>query len=81
MRRNLTISLSMEDWRTVRELARSLGETYSSVIHHLIRFGSPREVRRDRVEKYRALLAPHAEFFEERARVFARAAFRRPPQE
>lgn len=78
MRKNLTISLSLEDWQKVRHSARTLGETYSSIFHRLIQWSFPTAPDRKRLEKYKALHAPVAAFLEERARVFAKAAFAKP---
>ncbi|MBI3298835.1 MAG: hypothetical protein HYZ75_11765 [Elusimicrobia bacterium] len=76
MRKNLTVSLSDEDWKIVRDIAERLGETYSAVFHRLIEMsgGTVSDLRR--VSKYKALLAPHAVRLEKRAAAFARAGRR-----
>lgn len=77
MRKNLTVSLSPEDWKKIKDLSRSLGETYSKVIHKLIESSSS-IVRDDgRIQKYKALLAPDADFLAGRAGAFARVRKRR----
>jgi len=72
MARNLTVSLSKEDWAAVQGMARLLGETYSRVFHRLIE--AARGVRSDdrRIAKYRSLLRPHAGFLAARAASFAK---------
>jgi len=77
MRKNLTVSLSLEDWRAVQDMVRSQGETYSKVFHRLIASSSSVVCDDKRVQKYKALLAPDAEFLADRAGVFARAGKRR----
>ena len=77
MRKNLTISLSQEDWRRVQSMVCSLGETYSGVFHRLIESGAGSSCDGKRIEKYRKLLSPAAPFLELRAGAFARAGRRR----
>lgn len=77
MRKNLTVSLSPEDWNKIQDLARSLGETYSKVIHKLIASSSSVVCDNSRVRKYKALLATDADFLAGRAGAFARAGKRR----
>ena len=77
MRKNLTISLSHEDWRKLQSMVCSLGETYSGVVHRLIESGAGAACDRKRVEKYRKLLSPGGPFLARRAAVFARAGRRR----
>lgn len=76
MKKNLTVSLSGEDWKTVKGIADSLGETYSAVFHKLIEMSAGTVSDSARVEKYKALLAPHSARLERRAAVFARASRR-----
>ncbi len=78
MRKNLTVSLSLDDWKKVKSIASSLDETYSSVFHRLIELGTSAVGEDDRVAKYKALLAPHAAFLSRRAGTFAKAGKRRP---
>jgi hypothetical protein len=77
MRKNLTISLSMEDWKTVRAIAESVGETYSRVFHRLIELGTGVVSDDRRIAKYKAALAPHSKFLTARAKTFARAGKRK----
>lgn len=77
MRKNLTVSLSPEDWKKIQDLSLSLGESYSKVIHKLIESSSS-IVRDDgRIQKYKALLAPDVDFLAGRAGAFTRARKRR----
>lgn len=71
MRKNLTISLSADDWQKVKAIAESLGETYSRVFHHFIALGAGTDRDEKRVSRYRALLAPHSDFLSRRAKTFA----------
>lgn len=73
MRKNLTISLNPEDWQKIQSMARALDGTYSLVIHKLIAASTGSVSDHTRIDKYRALLAPHADFLESRARVMAKA--------
>ena len=77
MRKNLTISLSPEDWRRVQSMAGMLGETYSRVFHRLIESGAGAAANQKRIAKYRALLGPNSGFFAGRAQVFSRAGKRK----
>lgn len=77
MRKNLTVSLSLEDWKRVKAIASSLDETYSSVFHRLIELGTSAVGEDVRVAKYKALLAPHAAFLARRAGAFVKAGKRR----
>lgn len=76
MRKNLTVSLSDEDWKAVKGIAERLGETYSAVFHRLIGMSVGTVSDSRRVAKYKALLGPHAARLEKRAAVFARAGRR-----
>ncbi len=75
MRKNLTISLSKKDWQVVRDLAESTDSTYSSVIHRLIEAGTAPVYDSKKIEKYRKLMAPAAEYMAQRAGVLARVTF------
>ena len=78
MRKNLTISLLPEDWKTVQQTAKSLGETYSQFFHRIIReFFSTNEVNHKTVAKYRPLFKSHASFLTGRSLAFARPRPRR----
>lgn len=79
MRKNLTISLSSEDWRKVRLIAESTGATYSGVFHRFIELGAGGVSDGERVAKYRALLSPHAAFLSGRAAALSKARKRTPP--
>lgn len=73
MRKNLTVSLSNDDWRKVKAIAESLDETYSSVFHRLIELGTSSVGEEKRIARYKAALAPHARFLARRAGALARA--------
>lgn len=77
MRKNLTVSLAEEDWKRVRDMARRLGGTYSDVFHRLINAGFGSTVNEARVTKWRAVLAPDAEYRAKRAALWAKAGRRR----
>lgn len=77
MRKNLTVSLSDEDWRKVKNIAKSMDETYSSVFHRLIELGTGAVGEDQRTAKYKALLAPHARFLARRAGAVSKAGRRR----
>lgn len=79
MRKNLTISLSSEDWEKVRHIAQSLGETYSGVFHRFIELGTGAVSDSKRVAKYRALLSTDASFLAGRAAILSKARKRSPP--
>ena len=76
MRKNLTISLSGEDWKAVRKLAKPLGGTYSALFHKLIESAVSRVEDAGKIKRYKALLSPHAGFFARRARVLSKAKVR-----
>ena len=73
MRKNLTVSLTLEDWGTVQAMVRSLNESCSGVFHRLVQSSVGKKVDQKRIKKYRALLAPQADFLARRAHVFATA--------
>ena len=76
MRKNLTISLAPEDWKKVQLLARKMGGTYSEVFHRLLQAAEGGAVSEARVAKYRAQLAPQADFLARRAALFAKGGRR-----
>ncbi len=77
MRKNLTISLTGEDWKVVQSLARPGAETYSAIFHKLIQSAVGRVSDAGKVRRYKALLAPHADFLSRRANAFAKAKGRK----
>lgn len=79
MRKNLTISLSSEDWSRVQGMVRELSETYSGVFHQLIQAATTGATDSRKVAKYKALLAPHAGFLADRAGKFSKARKRGGP--
>lgn len=81
MRKNLTISLSSEDWSLVRQAVRSMGETYSGLFHRLIQAAlAERETDPKVTAKYRPLFKREAAFLAQRAAAMARASRKKGPR-
>lgn len=78
-RKNLTISLSREDWDLVCDSAQAMGETYSGLFRRLISESlRRREIDPKTVAKYRPLFKSHSLFFAKRALPLAKNSFGGP---